>query len=147
MRVNQTMIYLFLGGFIVQYWLLPVITCNSYMHVTNHVGKAYLSVINGLCMAFIEVIVHDIQYSKLSISMYAMLGVFIGVFAYLYKKQIYVNDVQYVKQMIELNSDTLLVSNEIVKKTDNYDVAKLAKNAIQSQKDSLTVLTNLVKKL
>ena len=37
-------------------------------------------------------------------------------------------------------------SEEILKKTDNYDVAKLAKNIIQTQNDELRFMTDLLKK-
>jgi uncharacterized protein (DUF305 family) len=57
----------------------------------------------------------------------------IGIFTYLYRKQTYINDKQYLEGMIEHHSMALFTSQEILKKTDNYDVAKLAKNIIQNQ--------------
>ena len=57
--------------------------------------------------------------------------------------------------MIKIGSDTLregrkvitnLTSDEILKKTDSYDIAKLAKNIIQTQNDELKIMTDLVKK-
>jgi uncharacterized protein (DUF305 family) len=70
----------------------------------------------------------------------------LGGFIYLYRKQIAVNDKQYIKSMIEHHSMALFQSDEILKKTNNYDVAKLAKNAIQTQKDELRAMTDLLKK-
>ena len=49
--------------------------------------------------------------------------------------------------MIEHHSMALLTSEEILKKTDNYDVAKLAKNIIQTQKDEIRVMETLAKKI
>jgi uncharacterized protein (DUF305 family) len=40
----------------------------------------------------------------------------------------------------------LLTSEEILKKTDNYDIAKLAKNIIQTQTDELKVMQDLLRK-
>ena len=57
--------------------------------------------------------------------------------------------------MIKIGSETLregrkvvtnLTSDEILKKTDSYDIAKLAKNIIQTQNDELKIMTDLVKK-
>ena len=37
-------------------------------------------------------------------------------------------------------------SEEILKKTDSYDIAKLAKNIIQRQNDEIQIMINLLKK-
>ena len=54
--------------------------------------------------------------------------------------------IQYLNGMIEHHSMAILTSEEILKKTDNYDVAKLAKNIIQAQKDEIREMERLVKK-
>ena len=48
--------------------------------------------------------------------------------------------------MIEHHSMAVFQSEEILKKTDKYDLAKLAKNIIQTQNDELRTMTNLLKK-
>jgi uncharacterized protein (DUF305 family) len=48
--------------------------------------------------------------------------------------------------MIEHHSMALLTSKEILKKTDDYNVAKLAKNIIQTQENELKVMRDLVNK-
>ena len=48
--------------------------------------------------------------------------------------------------MIEHHSMALLTSEEILKKTDNYNVAKLAKNIIQTQQDEIRVMRELINK-
>ena len=48
--------------------------------------------------------------------------------------------------MVEHHSMALLTSQEILKKTDNYDIAKLAKNIIQTQSDELVVMKRLLNK-
>jgi uncharacterized protein (DUF305 family) len=49
--------------------------------------------------------------------------------------------------MIEHHSMALLTSEEILKKTDNYNVAKLGKNIIQKQKDEIREMKDLVNKV
>jgi uncharacterized protein (DUF305 family) len=46
--------------------------------------------------------------------------------------------------MIEHHSMAILTSEEILKKTDNYNIAKIAKNIIQKQKDELREMKELV---
>lgn len=48
--------------------------------------------------------------------------------------------------MIEHHSMAVFMSDEILKKTDSYDIAKLAKNIIQTQNYELQIMTGLLKK-
>jgi uncharacterized protein (DUF305 family) len=95
-------------------------------------------------MVLIEVMMHDHQYHVLSLNWYAILFALLAMFTYLYRKQIAVNDKQYLEGMIEHHSMALFQSEEILKKTDNYNVAKLAKNIIQTQNDELLFMTDLL---
>lgn len=146
MKITHTIIFMFIGSFIIQYFLMPPIMVNKYTYVTNNIGKAYMSVIMGLCMVFIEVMMHDHSYHVFSLYWYISLILLIAIFIYLYRRQIAIKDKQYLEGMIEHHSMALLTSEEILKKTDNYDIAKLAKNIIQTQTDEIRVMTNLLKK-
>ena len=146
MKITHSMISMFVGSFIVQYFLMPPIMVNKFTYITNNVGKAYLATIMGLFMVLIEVMMHDHQYHVLSLNWYAILFALLAMFTYLYRKQIAVNDKQYLEGMIEHHSMAVFMSEEILKKTDNYDIAKLAKNIIQTQNDELRFMNNLLKK-
>ena len=143
MKITHSMIIMFIGSFIVQYFLMPPIMVNKLTYITNNIGKAYLATIMGLFMVLIEVMMHDHQYNVLSLNWYAILFALLAMFTYLYRKQIAINDKQYLEGMIEHHSMALFMSDEILKKTDNYDVAKLAKNIIQTQNDELKFMTLL----
>jgi Ca2+/Na+ antiporter len=136
---------MFIGSFIVQYFIMPPIMVNKMSYITNNIGKAYLATIMGLFMVLIEVMMHDHQYNVLSINWYTILLALLALFTYLYRKQIAINDKQYLEDMIEHHSMAVFQSEEIIKKTDNYDVTKLAKNIIQTQNDELRYMTNLLK--
>ena len=146
MKITHSMLFMFIGSFIVQYFLMPPIMVNKFTYITNNIGKAYLATIMGLFMVLIEVAMHDHQYHVLSINWYVILLALLAMFSYLYRKQIAINDKQYLEGMIEHHSMALFMSDEILKKTDNYDVAKLAKNIIQTQNDELLFMTQLLKK-
>jgi Ca2+/Na+ antiporter len=139
------MFVMFIGSFIVQYFLMPVIMVSNISYITNNIGKAYLGIIMGITMVLLEIMMHDYQYHVLSINWYAILFALLAIFIYFYRKQIAIKDKEYLKGMIEHHSMALLTSEEILKKTDNYDVAKLAKNIIQTQTDELDVMKKLVK--
>jgi uncharacterized membrane protein len=137
---------MFIGSFFVQYYLMSLLMTNNSKNITNSIGKLYLSIIMGLFMVLIEFMMHDHQYHVLSFNWYAILFSLLAIFTYLYRKQIGIDDKQYLEGMIEHHSMALFQSEEILKKTDSYDVAKLAKNIIQTQKDELTFMTDLLKK-
>ena len=146
MKIIHSMLFMFIGSFIVQYFIMPPIMVNKISYITNNIGKAYLATIMGLFMVLIEVMMHDHQYNILSINWYTILLALLALFTYLYRKQIAINDKQYLEGMIEHHSMAVFQSEEILKKTDNYDVAKLAKNIIQTQNDELRFMTDLLKK-
>ena len=146
MKIIHSMLFMFIGSFIVQYFIMPPIMVNKISYITNNIGKAYLATIMGLFMVLIEVMMHDNQYNILSINWYTILLALLALFTYLYRKQIAINDKQYLEGMIEHHSMAVFQSEEILKKTDNYDVAKLAKNIIQTQNDELRIMTDLLKK-
>ena len=146
MRITHSMLAMFIGSFIVKYFLMPPIMVNKLTYITNNIGKAYLATIMALSMVIIEVMMHDHQYHVLSTNWYAILFALLALFTYLYRKQIAIDDKQYLKGMIEHHSMAILTSEEILKKTDKYEVAKLAKNIIQSQTDELITMNDLIKK-
>jgi len=125
---------------------MSTIMVNNFTNITLSIGKAYLSVIMGIFMVLLEVILHDNHYHTLSLKMYLFLIASLILFIYLYRKQVAIKDKEYLKEMIEHHSMALLTSEEILKKTDNYEVAKIAKNIIQTQKDEIQLMKQLKEK-
>ena len=137
MRILHTLTVMFIGSFIIQYFLMSSIMANKMENITNSLGKAYLSIIMGLYMVLLEIMMHDHQYMVFSMKYYIIIGCLLGLFIYLYRTQKYITDKEYLKEMIEHHSMALLTSNKILEKTDNYNVSKLAKNIIQKQEDEI----------
>ena len=125
MKITHTLIIMFIGSFLIQYFLMSAIMVENITDVTNSVGKAYMAVIMGIYMVLLEVMMHDHQYSVVSTSFYIGLTALLLLFIYLYRKQVAINDKQYLEGMIEHHSMALLTSKEILKKTDDYNIAKL----------------------
>lgn len=147
MRILHTMVVMFIGSFIIQYFLMSTIMTNKTENITNSLGKAYLSVIMGLYMVVLEIMMHDHHYDVFSMRYYIIIGCLLGFFIYLYKTQKYISDKEYLKEMIEHHSMALLTSNKILEKTDNYNVAKLAKNIIQTQQDEIRDMKEILNKV
>ena len=146
MKITHTMVVMFVGSFIIQYFLMPPIMVNSRLYITNNIGKAYLATIMGIFMILLEVMMHDHQYHVFSTNFYIVLFALLALFVYLYRAQVAINDKQYLEGMIEHHSMGIFTSEAVLKKTDNYDVAKLAKNIIQQQEDEIREMRELLKK-
>jgi Ca2+/Na+ antiporter len=146
MKLTHTMLIMFIGSFFIQYFLMPPIMVSENMYITNNIGKAYMSVLMGLFMVVLEIMMHDHQYSVFSSNLYIIFAVLLVLFIYLYRKQVAIDDRQYLEGMIEHHSMALLTSEAILKKTDSYDVSKIAKNIIQTQTDELRDMHQLLSK-
>lgn len=147
MKLTNSIIIMFIGSFIIQYFIMPPVMVNDTIYITNNIGKAYMATFMGLFMVLLEIMMHDHQYSVLSLNWYAILLSLLALFIYLYRNQIAINDKQYLEGMIEHHSMALFTSDEILKKTDNYDIAKLAKNIKSQQTDELRVMNELLNNL
>jgi Ca2+/Na+ antiporter len=138
------MVVMFVGSFLISYFLMSPIMVNKRIYITNNLGKAYMAAIMAVIMLFLEVMMHDHQYNIFSLNLYVLLASLVALFVYLYRYQIAIDDKQYLKGMIEHHSMALLTSEEILKKTNNYNVAKLAKNIIQEQQDEIDLMKKLL---
>ena len=87
---------------------------------------------------------HDHQYMVFSSRSYLAISIVLVTFIYLYRKQVAINDKQYLEEMIEHHSMALLTSEKILEKTDNYNVTKIAKNIIQRQNDEIVFMQGLL---
>jgi uncharacterized protein (DUF305 family) len=144
MRIFHSMVVMFVGSFIIQYLLMSAVMVNNSKYITNSIGKVYTSIVMSLFMLVVEMMMHDHQYHVFSTNMYIILALFIILFIYLYRTQQFINDKQYLEAMIEHHSMALLTSKEILKKTNSYEVSKLAKDIIQTQEDEIYKMREIV---
>ena len=144
MPIKETIIIMFITGFLLQYFLMSTIVTDKFENIRNSYGKAYLSVTMAAAMIAIEVMMHDHQYGVFSSRSYLAISIVLVTFIYLYRKQVAINDKQYLEEMIEHHSMALLTSEKILEKTDSYNVTKIAKNIIQRQNDEIVFMKSLV---
>lgn len=138
---------MFIGSLLIQYYLMSPIMVSRRINITNNISKFYISVIMAIFMVFLEVLMHDHQYNVFSAKYYLFLTSVLALFIYLYRYQIGVNDKQYLEEMIEHHSMGIFTSEEILKKTDSYEITKLAKNIIQTQQDEIEFMRGLLAKI
>ena len=117
---------------------------NSYKNITFSLGKFYMSVIMALLMGLLEVLMYDNHMNSLSVYYYLSLCFVLVTFIYLYRNQIYIDDKDYLNEMIEHHSMALLTSEEILQKTNSEKVKKLAENIISTQEKEIEYMRHLI---
>ena len=95
-------------------------------------------------MGFVEVAMYDYHMQLFSLPYYLSLVIGLTVFIFLYKTQQYINDEEYVKEMIEHHSMALLTSEAILQKTDSERVKKLAENIAKTQEAEISYMKQLL---
>lgn len=133
------------ASFFIQYIVMSLIMTNSASNVTFSIGKFYISVIMALLMGFVEVSMFDFHMKTLHITYYLSLFIGFAIFLYLYKSQSYIDDDEYLKEMIEHHSMALLTSDEVLQKTKSERVKKLADNIVSTQTAEIDYMRRLLK--
>ena len=132
-------------SFIIQFIIMSIIMSNKYDNITFSIGKIYVSVIMALLMGLTELIMHDIHMSSFSTSFYLSFIFSLTIFVYLYRDQVYIDDKEYLQEMIEHHSMALLTSEEILQKTQSVRVKKLAENIISTQEKEINYMKQLIR--
>jgi len=145
MELKFSLWFMIVGSFIIQFFLMSGIMSNTYKNITFSLGKFYISVIMALLMGLLEVLMYDIQMSIISLYYYFGLFFILGLFIYLYRNQIYIEDKDYLKEMIEHHSMAMLTSDEILQKTKSERVKKLAEIILVTQEKEIEYMKQLLK--
>ena len=145
MELKYSLYTMLVGSFIIQFIVMSCIMTNSYKNITFSVGKFYMSVIMALLMGLLEVFMFDIHMRIISLYYYLILFFMLSIFIYLYRNQIYIEDKDYLQEMIEHHSMAVLTSEEILQKTQSERVKKLAETILTTQEKEIEYMRQLIK--
>lgn len=145
MELKYSLYTMLVGSFIIQFIVMSCIMTNSYKNITFSVGKFYMSVIMALLMGLLEVLMFDIHMRIISLYYYLILFFMLSIFIYLYRNQIYIEDKDYLTEMIEHHSMAVLTSEEILQKTKSERVKKLAESIVTTQEKEIEYMRQLIK--
>jgi hypothetical protein len=123
---------------------MSLIMTDSSKNITFSMGKFYISVIMALLMGLTEVVMFDVHMKTVSIRYYLPLIFLLVIALYLYRNQMYIEDRDYLLEMIEHHSMALLTSEEILQKTSSERVKKLAENIISTQEKEIEYMKQLI---
>jgi Ca2+/Na+ antiporter len=145
MELKYSLYTMMIGSFIIQFIVMSCIMTNSYKNITFSVGKFYMSVIMALLMGLLEVFMFDVHMRIISLYYYLILFFILSIFIYLYRNQIYIEDKDYLKEMIEHHSMAILTSDEIIQKTQSERIKKLAETILTTQEKEIEYMRQLIK--
>jgi hypothetical protein len=134
-----------IASFLIQLIFMSSIMTDSYKNITFSIGKFYMAVIMAIIMGLTEVLMFDTHMKTVSGIYYLSLFFVLVVFVYLYRNQVYIEDKDYLNEMIEHHSMALLTSEEILQKTHSERVKKLAENIIVTQEKEIEYMRQLIK--
>ena len=118
MSLSYSVGYMIITGFLTQYFIMSNVMTNDFTNVTNSLGKIYISLVMAFIMGILEVIMHDMRHKTISLRYYISLFLCFGVSVWLYRKQIAVNEVNYLREMIEHHDMALFTSKNLLEKPD-----------------------------
>jgi tyrosine-protein phosphatase YwqE len=133
-----------IGSFLIQFVIMSGLMTNQMLNIRSSIGKFYISVIMALLMGLLEVFMYDYHMSSISIIYYLAICFVLTIFIYLYRNQVYIYDKDYLNEMIEHHSMALLTSEEILQKTGNERVKRLAENIISTQQAEIVYMDKLL---
>jgi hypothetical protein len=118
---------------------------NDVENITNNLSKTYLSCIMAFIMGILEVLMFDIHNKTVSWRYYIPLFTLFGFSMWLYRRQIYVNETQYLREMIEHHDMALFTSKNILEKPDiSPRVRRFASNIVNTQTKEITEMKQMI---
>ncbi len=145
MELTYSLWFMMIASFIIQLIVMSTFMTDSYKNITFSIGKFYMAVIMAILMGLTEVLMFDTHMKTVSGIYYLSLFFVLVVFVYLYRNQVYIEDKDYLNEMIEHHSMALLTSEEILQKTHSERVKKLAENIIVTQEKEIEYMRQLIK--
>jgi Ca2+/Na+ antiporter len=145
MELTYSLWFMMIGSFIIQMLVMSFIMTNTYKNIRFSIGKFYMSVIMAVLMGILEVLMYDIHMRIISVSYYLTLFFVLCVFIYLYRNQMYIEDKDYLEEMIEHHSMAILTSDEILQKTKSERIKKLAESILTTQEKEIEYMKQLLK--
>ena len=147
MKFVHSLLIMMLSSFVLQYYIMSYLMSNDSKNIENSRGKIYASTLMALFMGLLEVVMYDHQYHVISYKYYFLFLSLIALFWYLYKNQIGVDERNYLNEMIEHHSMSILTSEKILEKSPNYKVRRLATQIVSLQNQEINEMKGLVKSI
>ena len=143
LNMKTSMLYMFIGMFLIQYIVMSYIMSDKLGHITNSTGKIYMCIIMGLLMVLLDMLIGPMFHAQQFTAVFGLTLFFI----YLYRIQYGIDDKNYIREMIEHHSMALLTSKNILEKTKNPAVINFANKILVGQENEIADMRYLLKSI
>ena len=144
MKLFTYLILTFIVSFVVQFWILSIVSASNMEYVKATRGKMYLSITAASIMCILEVFIYDWYKNETSLFYYISLVLIAYIFAYFFKNQTGIDDQDYLKQMLEMHSCDVLISKQILQNTKSQSTQTIATNYINRRNKDIDVIKKLI---
>jgi hypothetical protein len=145
MNLKFAVLYMIITGFITQYFIMSLMMTYDFGNITNNLSKVYLSACMAFIMGILEVLMQDIMRGVVSYQYYIPLFICFITFFWLYRKQVAINEVDYLKEMIEHHDMALFTSKNILDKPNvSPKVRDFAKRIVNVQTKEIDEMNQLI---
>ena len=145
MSLSYSVGYMIVTGFLTQYFIMSNVMTNDFTNITNSLSKIYISLVMAFIMGILEVLMHDMHQKTVSLNYYISLFLCFGVSVWLYRKQIAVNEANYLREMIEHHDMALFTSKNLLDKPlISPKVRDFAKKIVNTQTKEIDEMKQLI---
>jgi uncharacterized protein (DUF305 family) len=138
-------------SFVVQYFVMSwIMTAKPPEYIRNSLGKFYAAMMMASMMGLLEALLHVTQMHGVHLVAWGngwwwilLFTVMTVVSIGLYRRQVGINDKQYLHEMVEHHAMAILTSGEILQTSTNEKVRELASNIIKNQTKEITEMDAL----
>jgi Domain of unknown function (DUF305) len=145
MSLNYSVSYMMITGFLTNYFIMSNVMTNDVANITNNLSKIYISLVMAFIMGILEVLMYDMHNQSVSLKYYIPLFLFFDLSLWLYRKQIAVNEANYLREMIEHHDMALFTSKNLLDKPNiSLKVRDFAKKIVNTQTKEIDEMKQLI---
>lgn len=145
MDLRFSVLYMIITGFITHYFIMSNVMAYDIGNITNNLSKVYLSLCMAFIMGILEVLMHDMMHGEVSYQYYIPLFILFIASFWVYRKQVAITEVDYLKEMIEHHDMALFTSENLLNKQNiSPRVRDFAKKIFNTQSKEIDEMNQLI---
>jgi hypothetical protein len=128
------------GSFLIQFVGMSLVMTDSYENITFSLGKFYISCIMAILMALLDLLTMQNFYWPY----WAFFGTWLFIFIYAYRNQVYIEQEDYLQEMIEHHSMAILTTEAVLQKNTSEEIKRFAENLLSVQEAEITFMKKAI---
>jgi hypothetical protein len=125
---------------------LPLVTTTKYDQITFNMIKVNLSIILGLLIVISHVIMVYFTHGTINVPELFIYIIILGLFIYIYRNQLFMNEVDYLNNMKEVHSNEILISSKMINNISNKSILEYANFILSNSIKEISFIDNIINK-